>query len=38
MQVSPRDVATARVISPRVPEREKMIAVRKIRIAVDIFV
>jgi len=33
MAVSPRIVATVRVISPRIPEKQVMIIIRKIRIA-----
>ena len=38
MQVSPRVVATMRVISPRIPERRVMIIIRKVKIMVEIFV
>ena len=38
MQVRPIVVATAIVISPRGPVNRNMIMVRKIRIAVEIFV
>jgi len=38
MQVSPRVVATVRVISPNIPVRYVMIIIKKIRIVVEIFV
>jgi len=38
MQVSPRRVATARVISPKIPVMDVMIMIRRIRIVADIFV
>ena len=38
MQVSPIVVATARVISPRIPVSDVMIMIRKIRIVAEIFV
>ena len=38
MQVSPRVVATARVISPNVPVSRNIIMIRKIRIVAEIFV
>ena len=37
MQVNPIVVATARVISPRMPVSDVMIMIRKIRIVVEIF-
>jgi len=38
MQVSPNNVATVRVVSPSVPVKYVMIAIRKIRMRIEIFV
>ena len=38
MQVSPRRVATARIISPMMPVKNVVIIIKKIKIGIEIFV